>query len=234
MNKRMQRERNRLRRIEFLASLALVFSIASTSLAIVPATAPGVAREQTKTQPQQETRQEETPAAEPERAVEEEKETLVTLSVEKPIVQEPDTPPEVVVEPEPAKKPEPTYTEEELDALALAIYQEAGGDMCSDETRLMVGAVVLNRVADDRFPDTLQEVLTQESQYGRLHWTGLVWPERASLPEEAHAVERAYNLAEALLGGTAAGVLPADVVWQAEFVQGTEVFAEIDGFYFCR
>lgn len=230
MNKRMQRERNRLRRIEFLASLTLVFSIVATGYAIVPAAAPGVPQEPTKTQSQQE----ETTAAEPVRPAEQEKEipTLPRMETLEFVV--PNAPQEVVAEPETAKKPEPTYTEEELDALALVIYQEAGGDMCSDETRLMVGAVVLNRVADDRFPDTLQEVLTQKAQYGRLHWTGLVWPERASLPEEAHAVERAYTLAEALLGGTATGVLPADVVWQAEFVQGTEVFVEIDGFYFCR
>lgn len=143
---------------------------------------------------------------------------------------------EVVVaeEPEPVEIPEPTYTEEELEALALAIYQEAGADAYSDETRLMVGTVVLNRVADDRYPDTLQEVLMEKSQYGRLHWTGLVWPERASLPEEAHAVERAYNLAEALLSGSVTDVLPADVVFQAEFIQGTEVVAEVPGIYFCR
>lgn len=234
MNKRMQRERNRLRRIEFLVSLALVFSIAAAAGAIVPAAAPGVPQEPTETQSQQEPRQEETPAAEPVRPAEQGKEIPTLPRMETLEFVAPNAPQEVVAEPETAKKPEPTYTEEELEALALVIYQEAGGDMCSDETRLMVGAVVLNRVADDRFPDTLQEVLTQKAQYGRLHWTGLVWPERASLPEEAHAVERAYNLAEALLGGTAAGILPADVVWQAEFVQGTEVFVEIDGFYFCR
>lgn len=234
MNKRMRRERNRLRRIEFLVSLALVFSIAAAAGAIVPATAPGIAQEPTKHQLQQETHQEETPAAEPVKPVEQEQKAPAIPRVETLVFVEPNAPQEVVAEPETVKNPGPTYTEEELEALALVIYQEAGGDMCSDETRLMVGAVVLNRVADDRFPDTLQEVLTQKAQYGRLHWTGLVWPERASLPEEAHAVERAYNLAEALLGGTAAGVLPADVVWQAEFVQGTEVFVEIDGFYFCR
>lgn len=139
----------------------------------------------------------------------------------------------VVEEPEPVEIPEPTYTEEELDALALVIYQEAGGDACSDETRLMVAQVVMNRVADARFPNTIQEVLTQEAQYGRLHWTGLVWPERASWPEEAYAVDRAYDLAEAILGGAIVGILPADVVFQCEYVLG-EIVAERDGFYFCR
>jgi hypothetical protein len=127
---------------------------------------------------------------------------------------------------------EQTYSEEELEMLALVIYQEAGGDACSDETRLMVGNVVLNRVADDRFPDTIEEVLLQERQYGRLHWTGLVWPERASQSVEAHAVQRAYDCAERVLEGER--LLPEDVIWQAEFVQGTEVVAQQDGFYFCR
>lgn len=127
---------------------------------------------------------------------------------------------------------EPPYTADELEMLALVIYQEAGGDACSDETRLMVGTVVMNRVADSRFPDTLYGVLTQRGQYGRFHWTGLVWPARANDPSEIHAVERAYACAEHILLGER--VLPSDVIWQAEFIQGTEVVAHQDGIYFCR
>lgn len=123
------------------------------------------------------------------------------------------------------------YTAEELEMLALVIYQEAGGDSCSDDTRLKVGTVVMNRVADDRYPDTIEEVLTEERQYGRLHWTGLVWPERAELPQEAYAVARAYECAKRILAGER--YLPADVIFQSEHIQG-EIVAEQDGFYFCR
>jgi hypothetical protein len=126
----------------------------------------------------------------------------------------------------------PIYSAEDLETLALVIYQEAGGDDCSDETRLMVGTVVLNRVADDRYPDTIAEVATEYRQYGRLYWTGLEWPERAGKAQEAHAVKRAYDCATQLLDGYRA--LPEDVVFQAEFTQGTEVVAKQDGFYFCR
>lgn len=126
----------------------------------------------------------------------------------------------------------PIYSAEDLETLALVIYQEAGGDDCSDETRLMVGTVVLNRVADDRYPNTIAEVATEYRQYGRLYWTGLKWPERASKAEEAHAVKRAYDCATLLLDGYRA--LPEDVIFQAEFAQGTEVVAHQDGFYFCR
>lgn len=149
----------------------------------------------------------------------------------------PENTPQPEIQPQAEEIPEPTeteppYTEEELEMLALIIYQEAGGDACSDETRLMVGTVVMNRIADNRFPDTMYEVITAKAQYGRLHWTGLVWPERASNPGEAHAVERAYTIAERILQGERA--LPEDVVYQAEFQQGTEVVAQQDGFYFCR
>lgn len=143
--------------------------------------------------------------------------------------------------PIPAPIPEPTpetteepYTQEELEILAIIIYQEAGGDYCADTTRQMIGEVFLNRVADSRFPDDFKSVATAKAQYGRLHWTGLIWPERASNPGETHAVQRAYECAEALLSGTAERLLPFDAVWQAEFEQGSETIIQQDGFYFCR
>lgn len=156
-------------------------------------------------------------------------EPVASVVIEAPVVEtvEPVEP----VEEEPIIE-EQTYTDEDLDTLALIIYQEAGGDACSDETRRMVGTVVLNRVESTRFPNTIKEVALQRAQYGRLYWTGLKWPERASKAVEAHAVARAYEVAEQLLNGDRA--LPADVVYQAEFTQGTEVVAHQDGIYFCR
>lgn len=118
---------------------------------------------------------------------------------------------------------------EELELLACAIYCEAGGDTASDETRRMVGEVILNRAADPRFPASIAGVLTQKSQYGRFHWTGVVWPSRAA--HEPEAVERAYRCAEAAC--TEPRLLPEDVVFQAEFIQG-EVVATAPGYYFCR
>lgn len=126
---------------------------------------------------------------------------------------------------------EPTYTAEELEMLALVIYQESGADWCSDDTRLMVGTVVMNRITDPRFPDTMYEVVTEELAYGRLHWTGIVWPSRARRPAEAHAVERAYAIAERILQGER--TLPEDVIFQSEHVMG-EIVAYSDGLYFCR
>ena len=127
--------------------------------------------------------------------------------------------------------PDKTYTDEELDILALIVYQEAGGDGVSDDTRRLVAQVFLNRVNDSRFPDSFYEVATAERQYGRLYWTGIVWPDRASSQEEAHAVERAYRIAQEVLESDDP-ICPEDVIFQAEFIQG-DIYAEQDGMYFC-
>ena len=139
-------------------------------------------------------------------------------------------PPEEVPEP-PEEVPEPTYTAEELNILAIIIYQEAGSDLCSDDTRRMVGSVFLNRVNHSSFPDTFEKVATGKRQYGTLYWTGIVWPDRAVNPGEAHAVERAYRIAEELLLG--GSILPSNVIWQAEFPQGDGIYCQQDGIYFC-
>ena len=124
-----------------------------------------------------------------------------------------------------------TYTDEELEILALIVYQEAGEDRVSDDTRRLVAQVFLNRVNDSRFPDSFYEVATAERQYGRLYWTGIVWPDRASSQVEAHAVERAYKIAQEVLESDDP-ICPEDVIFQAEFVQG-DIYAEQDGMYFC-
>ena len=127
--------------------------------------------------------------------------------------------------------PDKTYTDEELEILALIVYQEAGEDRVSDDTRRLVAQVFLNRVNDSRFPDSFYEVATAERQYGRLYWTGIVWPDRASSQVEAHAVERAYKIAQEVLESDNP-ICPEDVIFQAEFVQG-DIYAEQDGMYFC-
>lgn len=153
-------------------------------------------------------------------------------------VEEPEEEPEETAEAEPVEEAAQICMDNamqgDVELLALVIYQEAGGDMCSDETRQMVGEVVLNRVADKRYPNTIEGVILQLGQYGRLHWTGPVWPERAKNPGEKHAVERAYRTAWALLIDNVERLLPEDVIYQAEFKQGSEVVAEAAGFYFCR
>ena len=96
--------------------------------------------------------------------------------------------------------------ETDLYNLSHLIYGEAAG--CSYDMMLSVGSVALNRVADDRFPDTLAEVIWQEGQYS-CTWDGNFYRE----PSE-DAIRAAAQLLE---DGPA---IDEAVVWQAEFIQG--------------
>lgn len=129
------------------------------------------------------------------------------------------------------KEAVPMYNEELHEILSIIIYQEAGGDKCSDDTRRKVGSVFLNRVASPLFPDTFEKVATGHRQYGTLYITGIKWPDRATLEQEAHAVQRAKDIAEELM--FSGSILPSNVIWQAEFRQGDGVYCYQDDIYFC-
>lgn len=130
----------------------------------------------------------------------------------------------------PATEPTPTVISD-LDMLACVIYQEVGSDSICNNCRYYVGDIVLNRVADDRFPDDIHGVLTQKNQYGKFSSTGVKWPSRASNPNEAHAVERAYRVAQDILNGNHSKLYGNGYVWQAGFKQGSEGFWCCGHFY---
>ena len=118
----------------------------------------------------------------------------------------------------------PAYTENDLYVLSHIISAEAGN--CSEDMMLSVGSVVLNRVTDDRFPDSIEEVVFQEGQYSPT-WNGTFYNE---------PTEGAVVAAKTLLEGGA--VIDASVVWQAEFPQGQGVYDTIESpwgtvMYFC-
>ena len=123
---------------------------------------------------------------------------------------------------------------EDVERLACVIYQEAGGDTCCDLCRKRVADVVLNRVKDPRFKGTtIEEILTDGDpapQWGLYSVTGVVWPEKASYPEEAEAVQRAWDTAFDVLEGNHSD-LTDDYIWCAEFPQGTDII-ECCGIYF--
>lgn len=140
-------------------------------------------------------------------------------------------------------KDEPSYDgkgglecefKEDVERLACVIYQEAGGDACCDLCRKRVADVVLNRVKDARFKGTtIEEILTDGDpapQWGLYSVTGVVWPAKASYPEEAAAVQRAWDTAFDVLEGNHSD-LTEDYIWCAEFPQGTDVI-ECCGIYF--
>lgn len=55
------------------------------------------------------------------------------------------------------------YTDEELDLLARLIHSEGNSE--SYDTKLKIGSVVMNRVEDPSFPNTIYEVIYQKSQF---------------------------------------------------------------------
>lgn len=114
------------------------------------------------------------------------------------------------------------YTQEDLELLAHVIYAEAGSDYCTDEMRYGVGSVVLNRVEDECFPDTLYNVIYQKGQY-QCTWDGNI----DKTPDE-----RSYRIAQDLLNN--GSIFPSDVVYQAEFKQGSGMYSKIQNIYFCH
>lgn len=83
------------------------------------------------------------------------------------------------------------YTDEELDLLARLIFSEGGIE--SYQTQLMIGSVVMNRVSDPAFPNTIAEVIYQENQFSVtfIEMDGVVMIDR---PADEEAKKAAYEI----------------------------------------
>ena len=75
-------------------------------------------------------------------------------------------PPVEVIKPsvEPSE-PSKTYSDEDLYWLSRVVFAEAGCDWFPDWVQRDVASVVLNRVADSRYPDTIKDVIFDPGQY---------------------------------------------------------------------
>lgn len=126
----------------------------------------------------------------------------------------------IVAEPEPE---EPTYEfcENELYLLSHLIEGEAGSDTCSDELQRYVASVAINRYYHEAYPNDLEEVIFQPGQY-RSTWDG-----NFDKAPSRRAIDNAYFV---LVNGSQ---LPSDVVYQAEFVQGSGVYTKEQNMLFC-
>ena len=146
-----------------------------------------------------------------------EKELIAALNIEPEIIEV-----EVIKE---VEVPAPTwsyeYTQDDIDILAAVMYGEEHPDRYE---MMLAGSVVLNRVKDPRFPDTIKEVVYQIDgpfeQYAP-RTKGFIGKD---LPEEC------YRLAEILL--RYGPIAPGEVIYQAHFNQG-EVFWSWQGEEFC-
>lgn len=119
----------------------------------------------------------------------------------------------------------PDISENDRYCLACVICQEVGG--LDEYMKILVGNVVMNRVASPHFPDTIYGVITQKYQYGMMWKYGVHFPSWAT----QDIIDDCYAAADFLLSGKR--ICPSNVVYQAEFPQGSESYYYSDGVYFC-
>lgn len=86
---------------------------------------------------------------------------------------------------------------------------------CDRTMKEYVGSVVLNRIESDKFPNTMEEVIFQPGQYSP------TWDGNYNKEPGEETIEVATDLIE---NGSK---LPSDVVFQAEFPQGTGTYISL-------
>lgn len=109
---------------------------------------------------------------------------------------------------------------DELELLAHLIYSEVGNE--GEEAMYYAGSVVLNRMAHGDYPSELEDVIYQKGQY-EVTWNGGLYKETPS--------DIAYEVAADLLEEGA--VIPDNILYQSEFVQGSGVYDKIGNTYYC-
>lgn len=117
---------------------------------------------------------------------------------------------------------------DELYLLSKIIYAEAGSEWLSDEWKMSVGEVALNRKASPEFPNTLAGVIYQNGQYYCMS---------DGYFQKLRPNARCVNLARRLLEGEKILNDPS-VVFQANFKQGSGVHTalcdkQLGWTYFC-
>ena len=118
----------------------------------------------------------------------------------------------------------PVHADYDTDLWYLSRVIQTESGFCTQEMQEAVGSVVLNRVADDRFPDSIESVITQPGQYSTASYLASVEP-----------TQEAINVAVDLLEN--GSKLPADIIYQANFSQGAYTYMTLSTsystMYFC-
>lgn len=117
------------------------------------------------------------------------------------------------------------YTDEDIRILATTVYYEAGGT--TEQLREYVAQVVLNRVADKRFPNTIYGVITQRGQYSGDYVSASA---TQSIKDKDTRNGTYYwptcvtSAKKAMMGMVD---MPSNVIFEANFKQGTGVWKAI-------
>lgn len=118
------------------------------------------------------------------------------------------------------EEPEENLAENvDVQLLARLINAETGSS--SEQAQIAVASVVMNRVNSEKFPDTIFEVIYQRGQYSPT-WNGSI----NKTPSD-QAVKSAIYVYQ---NGSQ---IPSNVLYQSRYIQGSGVWAHIDGNYFC-
>lgn len=123
-----------------------------------------------------------------------------------------------------AETEEPTeyYSEDDLYWLSRVISAEVGNS--TYESKAMCGLVILNRLNSPSFKaETIEEVIFSPGQYETVS-NGKIYNE----PDD-----ESIEIARKILAGTIEIEIPADVVYQAEFRQGSGIYCQIGNEYYC-
>lgn len=110
-----------------------------------------------------------------------------------------------------------------VDFIAHLINGEAGLYWCTDEHQQLVGYVFCNRVRAKDFPSTFEGVL--KGGYACAYDGNF----------DKKPTQRARQNAKIVVDNYLAGTIPvsADLIYQAEFVQGSKVYKQLGNTYFC-
>ena len=117
------------------------------------------------------------------------------------------------------------YSDEDIRILTTTVFHEAGHT--TEQLRQYVAQVVLNRVEDSRFPDTVKGDITQPGQYSTKYAT----------VEAANAIQATdskngtyyYGICEDSVKAAMMGQveMPSNVLYQANFSQGKGVWKSV-------
>lgn len=118
-----------------------------------------------------------------------------------------------------SEETEPPVDNGEVELLARLIYAEAGNT--SWDTQVAVGSVILNRVQSDKYPNSISEVIYQSGQY----------PSTSGSAFNGTPNEQSWEAARYVYQN--GSQIPANVLFQSRNSQGSGVWAQLDGEYFC-
>ena len=109
---------------------------------------------------------------------------------------------------------------------ARVLHCENSNEVDGEEATWCVAGEILERVYDEEFPNTIEEVIYQKGQF-ECTWNGMLYNED---PTDVEIEIAAEAMQLYMKGGR---ILPEGVVYGAEFEQGSGVYKKIRNTYFC-